>query len=240
VSRRDDTTRFFFVHLQKTAGTSLLMRMRKNLGRHAVYPGLEDKGDVASVLSVDHLLRRWREADGRIRVVTGHFPLCTAELLGGDFVTLTILREPVERTLSYLRHHRELAGDERSLEEIYADPFRFNAMIHNHMVKMLSLTTAEMTNGMLTEVSFTRERLERAQANLARVDLVGIQERFEDFCAELSRRFDVRLGAPQYANRSRPVEVPEALRARIARDNELDTELYEFARGLVAERSRAS
>ena len=76
-----------------------------------------------------------------IRVVTGHFPLCTTELLGAQFITLTILRDPVERTLSALRHHREKtpADSERSLEEIYEDPFRFE-LVHNHMVKMFSLS----------------------------------------------------------------------------------------------------
>ena len=97
------------------------------------------------MISVDHLLERWRTYRDVIRVVTGHFPLCTVDLLRDSFTTLTVLRDPVERTLSYLRHHRELTPDdsERSLEAIYADPFRFHGLIHNHMVKMFSLTTAE-------------------------------------------------------------------------------------------------
>ena len=54
-------------------------------------------------------------------MVTGHFPLCAAEVLGVPFTTFTLLREPVERTLSLLRHRRERrAGAGRaSLEEIY-------------------------------------------------------------------------------------------------------------------------
>jgi len=100
--------RFFFVHMQKTGGVSLYMRMRREFGDHAVYPAKSD-GDavgVAPQLMTDVLLRRWAERRDEIRVVTGHFPLCTTELLDAEFTTLTVLRDPVERTLSYLRHHR--------------------------------------------------------------------------------------------------------------------------------------
>ena len=73
--------RFFFVHVQKSAGTSLIFRLRREFGRAAMYPPESDKGDVASVISVDHLLERWQTDRDTTRVVTGHFPLCTAELL---------------------------------------------------------------------------------------------------------------------------------------------------------------
>jgi hypothetical protein len=39
-------------------------------------------------------------------------------------------------------------------------------------------------------------------------------------------------------NTSAPVEVPEGFRARIAEDNALDLELYDFAKGLLASRDR--
>jgi hypothetical protein len=232
--------RFFFVHIQKAAGTSLVFRLRRQFGRAAIYPPESDKGDVAAVISVDHLLERWQEQRDRTRVVTGHFPLCTVDLLGDSFTTLTVLRDPVERTLSYLRHHRQLTPDdsERSLEAIYADPFRFHGLVHNHMVKMFSLTSAEMTDGMLTRVEFTPDRLQRAKENLTRVDVVGLQGSFEEFCEVLTGRFGWDLGTWTHVNRTEPVEVSSSFRARIAEDNAMDVELYAFARQLSEDRDR--
>jgi hypothetical protein len=223
--------RFFFVHLQKTAGTALWRRLKQQFDAASVYPGPDDGEPPETVLSVEHLVQRWKLRRDDIRIVTGHFPLCTVELLDAPFTTLTLLRNPVERTLSYLRHHREATPDhrERSLEETYADPIRFE-LLHNHMVKMLSLSRAEMTDGALTHVEFTRERLERAEERLQDVDVVGFQEDFESFCAELTARFGWDLGRPVFMNRTEPVDVPEALRTRIAEDNALDIELYDFAR----------
>jgi hypothetical protein len=234
--------RFFFVHLQKTAGTTLNKRLQRHFGRSAVYPDKSVDGDIVkSVISVDHMRTRWRERGDEIRVLTGHFPLCTIDLLGCPFTTLTLLREPVERTLSYLRHHRVMtpADRDKPLEAIYDDPFRFDGLVHNHMVKMFSLTTDEMSAGALTTVDFTPDRLERAKRLLATVDVIGLQEHFDEFCEELTRRFGWSLGEPLHANRTEVVEVPDGLRARIAKDNEMDVELYEFARGLCRSSERA-
>ena len=226
----DDKRRFFFLHLQKTAGTALWRRLQGVFEESSVYPGPGDGQPPATVLSVSHLLERWRLRRDEIQIVTGHFPLCTIELLDAPFTTLTLLRDPLERTLSYLRHHREQtpSDHERSLEEIYADPVRFE-LLHNHMVKMLSLDSAEMTDGALTHIEFTADRLERAKHRLGEIDVVGFQERFEAFCAELTARFGWDLGPKIFMNRTAPAEVPDALRERIATDNALDIELYDFA-----------
>jgi hypothetical protein len=233
--------RFFFAHVQKTAGTNLNIRMQLHFGRSAVYPDPNVDGEiVASVISVEHLLARWRARGDQIRVVTGHFPLCTTELLDGEFTTLTLLREPVERTLSYLRHHRRMTEEDRDkpLEEIYADPFRFHGLVHNHMVKMFSLTPSEMTNGVLTRVDFPRDRLERAKDRLATVDVVGLQERFDEFCHELTERFGWRLGKQIDTKRTVSTETADAFRSRIAEDNAMDIELYDFAQRLCEQRRR--
>jgi hypothetical protein len=228
--------RFFFVHLQKTAGTSLSRQLKRCFDRAAIYPDPSDGDIVAAVIDVDHLVARWNARRDEIRLVSGHFPLCTAELLDARFSTFTILRDPVDRTLSYLRHHKKLTPEDhdRSLEEIYEDPFRFHGLIHNHMVKMFSLTVDEMSAGLLTQVEFTPERLERAKANLSGVDVVGVSEQLPQLCGELERCFGWDLGDAVHINRTEPVAAPDGLRARIENDNALDIELYEFARTLVS------
>jgi hypothetical protein len=232
--------RFFFCHLQKTAGTTLIRRIRGDFPERAVYPHSSDGDEIARVISVDHLLSVWAARQEEIQVVTGHFPLCVADLLGGKFTTLTVLRHPLDRTVSYLRHHRRRtpADADLTLEEVYYDGFRFNGLVHNHMTKMLSLTCGEMDDGALTRVSFTRDRLERSKERLARIDAIGLQEDFDAFCSELSARFGWRLVDRLSPKQHPPVELAPQFRDRILEDNAHDLELYEFARRLVAERSQ--
>jgi hypothetical protein len=230
--------RFFFVHLQKTAGTTLQRRLAHQFDEVATYPGPGDGIAPDAVLLVDHLAARFAARRDEIRLVTGHFPLATTEVLGVPFRTFTVLRDPVERTLSYLRHHRTLEpGDaERPLEDIYEDRFRFEGLIHNHQVKMLSLRPDEMPAGAMTVVHFTAEHLERAKAAIEAMDVVGVQDEFEPFCDALAGRFGWDLGDPHFSNRTRKVPVDDAFRARIAADNALDVALHEFTRELVARR----
>jgi hypothetical protein len=219
--------------MMRTAGSVLRLRLIDHFGEAAVYPtGVDGDDTLAPYLFVDHLRKRLAARANEIRVITGHFPLCTVELVGGRFTTMTLLREPVDRTLSYLRRQREIEKSDRhkSLEEIYDDPVRFHRVVHNHMTKMLSLTPAEMTEGGLTRVELDREHLERAKNALARIDAVGFQERFEDFCDQLTTRFGWRLDEPKAMNVTAPVDVLKSFRDRIAADNALDIELYEFAR----------
>jgi len=235
--------RYFFLRVPKTAGAALLQRLATQFGESAIYPamGLDGTDPLRLVLSVDHLRERLAARGDEIRVIAGHFPLCTTELIGGRFTTLTLLRDPVERTLSQLRYTRKInrAAGDLPLEELYDDPTRFHALLDNQMTKMLSLRATEARDGaMLTRVEFDRDRLERAKEALAGIDVIGLQEQFEDFCEELSARFGWRLGEPETVNATAPVEVPESLRARIAEDNAFDVELYEFAGKLLHEAGR--
>lgn len=235
---RAQPERFFFVHMQKTGGVSLFMRLQREFGEQGVYPDDSD-GDPVAVspqLMVPVLLRRWAERRDQIRVVTGHFPLCTTQLLDAEFRTFTVLREPVERTLSYLRHHRNTtpSDGEMSLEQIYEERRRFRHFIENHMVKMLSLRTGEMTDGMMTIVDLDGRRLRTAMEALAGMDAIGLQEELEPFAERLQRMYGWQLGPPVHENTTAPATVSASFRRRIAEDNRLDVELYDHARELLS------
>jgi hypothetical protein len=210
------------------------LRLTRHFGDARVYLG---DGTPESVISVPRLLECWKTRGREIELLTGHFPLCVRELLGERFITFTVLREPVERTLSHLRHNRLLRPNnrEKPLEQIYEEPFPHRLVV-NHMVKMLSLTVDEMTSGVLTHVTLGPAHLERAKAALESLDLVGVMSRFEEFCSELQAHFALRLGGPVKTNTTIPFAVAREFRERIARDSALDIELYEYACDLVAKR----
>jgi Sulfotransferase family len=238
----EEPQRFFFVHMQKTAGTTLTRRLRNCFGETAMCPNdVERAGNpMRAAFDVEHLQAAFASRRDEIRVVTGHYPHCVSEMLGVPFTTFTVLRDPVERTLSVLRQARS-KNPERSFEELYADPFRLHTLIVNHMVRMLSATPDDMPGGRVTYVDFGERHLENAKRTLAdRVDAFGLQEEFDRFCAELEGRYGWDLGPPQHALRTEPQAVTEELRERIARDSHLDVQLYAYAQELWRERHPTS
>jgi hypothetical protein len=238
--------RYFYVHVQKAAGTEVRERLKRHFAPEAMYPDRTD-GDLltaAPQVSVTQLLARWAVRKEQIELITGHFPYATAELLDADFVSLTVLREPVERVLSHLRHHRRMTPgtEDHSLEALYTEVLT-PEFFHNHTVKMFSLTADEVAESAALDrwaftkaIDLTPQRLADAKANVERVDVLGLQDRLEEFCTELTTRFGWDLGPPLHANRTPTEDVPLALRRRIADDNALDIELWEHAREVYARR----
>ncbi len=105
------------------------------------------------------------------------------------------------------------------------------------MVKLLSLTAAEMGRTPLTQrVTFDDERLEVAKRSLERIGVVGLPEQVDTFCGNLGSSFGWNLGLPRFANRTASVPLPDELRERSTTDNGADIALYRFAGGLVNDR----
>lgn len=246
---RDPDQRFFVAHMQKTAGTTLRDRLRATFTDAQIYPNASDGDDARiSVISVSHLQDRWKARGHDIRLLTGHFPVRTVEVLDppAEFVTMTVLRDPVERVLSFLRHQAQRnqrgATQDTPLLEIYEDPFRFDAMIHNHMTRMLSLAPDEFGpgDGVLTTVVYDDARLDMAKEALASLDVFGLQHRLDEFCQELGARYGLDTGQPLRTNTTEGADdVPGGLAERIAEDNALDVALFEHACALYDERRSA-
>jgi hypothetical protein len=233
-----DRERFFFIHVMKTAGTTLLEQIRSNFDADEVYPLEGVDGDMRTAYtSLDFLTSLPPDRRRRIRVFAGHFPYVATELMGGGFTTLTVLRDPVERTLSYLGTRRRKHGG--TLEQIYEDPLRFPLLIRDHQAKVFSLTSADRPQSFMDVIDVDSERLALAKANLARVDVVGLQERFGEMMSELEARFGWRARGVPNRNRGGADRVPVSLRRRIAEDNRADMEFYEFALELYASRQPA-
>jgi len=210
----------------------------------AVYPNASDGPALHAVISLTNLLTQWEIRRDEIRLIAGHFALSTTELLDAPFVTLSVLRPVVDRTLSYLRHQRKIneADRHKTLDEIYDDPFRFDGLIRNHMTRMFSLGAEEMRegDGALTSVPDTAERLERAKAGVAGLDAFGLQPRFDEFWTDLAARYDLDQFASVVSNTTEPEDAPDSLIDRILHDNAHDVELYAFAETLYNERRNQS
>jgi len=229
--------KFFFIHVMKTAGGTLRRHIRANFAQDEVYPDRDVDGDMRKA---NFLLSRLKalpaERREKIRAYTGHFPYMAVDVIGGELTTITVLRDPVERTLSYLRAHRLHQEEGMAFEEIYENPFWFEGFIHNHQAKIFALTVEDDPRSYMTPLAVDADRLELAKANLARVDVVGTQERFDDLLAELNRRLGWQIGAVRDAHVNPGDDVPASFRRRIEEDNDADVELYEFAQQLCAER----
>jgi hypothetical protein len=233
----------FFVHIQKTSGGTLRNYLRDNLPRGAIYPeGGFDVHAMDSYWEIDRLRAITPERRRTIQAYVGHFPFVASELVPDDVLTVAVLRDPIERTISYLKMRSRDPGHraaDRTYEEIYEDGFDFPCFIHNHQTKIFSMTLDDRLETFMDVIDVDRDRLAIAIENLQKVDVLGLQEDSE----EVRRRVGEHFGWESADAKDSHVStsdwvVSESFRERIAEDNAIDLELYEFARSLV-ERRRA-
>jgi hypothetical protein len=217
---------YFFVHVMKTAGSTFRQHVRANFASGERYPDDETDADlVLAKLSVPALLALPAERHARIRIYTGHFPACVAGMLGRPMTTLTLLRDPVERTISHLKQER--AG--RSLEAAYEDP-RVRRLILDHQVRMFAFVPDDRIDTFADPLEIDEARFAAACAQLDAIDVVGQQERFEAFLDTVVSRFGWVRAPVRRVRVGDETPVPAGLRRQIERDSEIDIAFYQYAR----------
>lgn len=242
--RRHPPYTVVFVHIPKTAGSSLrevlLRQYPPRRGRTFwIVDPVKDSAWLASLPE---------EERARLSLVEGHMYYGVHELLPRPCVYLTMLRDPMERVLSYYSHIR--SREDHFLYEA-ARELTLGACIErgltveldNFMVRALSsLRHANVPVG-----GVTREMLEEAKAHLDGMYL-GLTERFEESLAWFAARLGWRgLGGWRGAATARAnITAARVRREDLSRSdvemvegaNAYDTELYAYGRAVFEARVR--
>jgi hypothetical protein len=208
-----------FVHIPKTAGGTLKSVLSEALGREALHDSGNYLRDPETTVAQSFPLRRGQ------RITIGHVPYgLYRERLPGDTRYITLLREPVDRVISH--YYRHLAGKAGTLPDA----------LESGMPQLTNLMTRFLCGHIDILGELPDGALDDAKANLEGFTFVGFQERFDESLLLLLERIGVpqlAYGASRHVSESRPSldDLAEEERAIIAAHNQLDVELYRWARG---------
>ena len=157
-----------FIHLPKTAGTSLRRTIQKNYRSRELFFVYNRNPKFHPM---DELWGFDPEDFEKYKIIMGHFPFSRKLFPFEDRRFITLVRDPVQRAVSYYRHvmgRDEWRGREISLHEYMetSDDIQFQ----NHQVRLLS--------GMKRN-PITDRHLEKAIENIEKYFLyAGTSERF--------------------------------------------------------------
>lgn len=241
---------YLFLHIHKTAGTTLKANFQLNFGSaewlfinpRKLY-GKDDKsvGSLANPGWVRERVEEYVAQQGSVhtRCIFGHmvhYGLHHCFTPPREPRYITFLRHPVERAISqyfYLRDHSanywhdEIIAHNWTLAEWFDKTPAL--WVRNGTIRLLLLADYEEVS---TERELTRVHLEAAKQRLDRFWFVGLTEQFELDADYLYGR----LGFRRFSQNGRLMAtakkepVPLTVREQIAAANELDMELYEYAR----------
>jgi hypothetical protein len=190
---------------------------------------------------------------GEWKALGDHAPLgLYLRYLPADTRYMTVLRDPIDRVLSHYHFHARagerklksiwetsLARDseERGGEPVTLDDetdFSLEAGLARRVTIYDNFMTRFLWGGETIFGELPPDALDRAKENVGSFWFVGIQERLDDSIVLLGRKLGIGLMPYflRHVNQTRPQleETSDELRGLIAEHNQLDAELYRFAR----------
>jgi hypothetical protein len=231
-------TRLYFHHIPKTAGTSVREFLIERAGAPNVAPMLRS-------MQLREALREY----ARFPVITGHLLAIPGDVLPPDRVSLTVLRDPVDRVLSsfyfernsYNASRRGPQGSSASifdwLDALERDETQQGLNAHLDALWPLGCANGATAAGV--------SRVEAAKRALDAFDVVGLQSSLADSLALLALRMRWQPSEQvPYVNQTpgRPSrdELPESVIRRLTRLLAADLEIYEHGIAIFnAKRHRA-
>ena len=231
--------RLYFLHIPKTGGTTL----RAWLETH--FPA----GEVLRPESPERLFRRGAPVCAGWRFASGHYGMMFPALVGDPCRVVTMLREPLARSVSHYRDIRSrpkhplfgLACGMSFEQFVLSD--EGDTELRNLQCRFLALDDAERdfwahATHAAGDVSGLRrkyadpELLVRATRALERIDVVGVCERFGESVAAIAGRYGwaVPPPLPQLNRASEPfdtAQLTERAKDRVRELTALDLVLYE-------------
>jgi hypothetical protein len=219
-----------FVHIPKTAGTSLRGIIEKNFKKDAIFT-VDGRNPQKSIALFNNL-----SSDKKLHfsLVQGHVEFGALRPSHEQIKYITFVRNPVERVLSYYSY---ILSDtyRRPQAEIAAGmPFKdyllskYDWQIDNHQTRMIAGNVPPEYGACTSEV------LERAKANLAsHFEFVGIADLFDRSVLAMSKSlgwntpFYKRLNATKKRISKKGIGQEEL--NIIVNENRFDWELYQFA-----------
>jgi hypothetical protein len=230
---------YFFLHIPKTAGTSLRNMLWQMFPEDRIYPNrrvLDPETGNPNLYYHSAIYYAPRAALADPLLVAGHFPLVARDILPKPVKTITFLRDPLERALSHLKHVQR-QRPHQTLMQLLDDRELRTVICTDRMTWFFSRKDGE--EAIYSRLSVPdRARLEMAREGLATVEFIGLTEEFDASIRLCEAMFGLRF--PPATRDNVATEVEEALepvRERLLEDVRLDRELYEF--GLQLHRDMA-
>ncbi|MCW8925543.1 MAG: sulfotransferase family 2 domain-containing protein [Xanthomonadales bacterium] len=227
----------FFIHIMKTAGTSLRRMFTANFDESMTYPNDADlrKTKDGFYPSLSTIIRRKQAGELRnFKILCGHYPFFLGKLVFNQPRYIVFLRDPIARTISMIEHRKMKTPEFQKLsyEEILDHKTFVKNQLENYQTKVFAFRGVEQCDHDTNiPLEITPENYQLALKRLDEVDVVGLTEFFDESVELIEEKFRFNFNNVLHANRGAyDVQVSEKVRQKIMDINQYDMALYDHAK----------
>lgn len=227
-----------FLHIPKAAGTTLHRIIERQYPSSQIFSfGADSSASLAQFNNLS--LKKKRQ----IEVVKGHFNFGMHETLPWDSTYFTLLRHPVERTISYYNFVLQNQGHFFH-DRVKAGNLTVAQVLDQGLTRDLDNGQLRLISGVWNDVPIggcTEDMLKQAKRNLRdHFAVVGLARKFDESLLMLQQAFGwyhifyIKHNVAKKRPSSQPLDKKTV--AAIKRANSLDIALHDYATELFEER----
>jgi hypothetical protein len=227
-----------FLHIPKSAGTTVHNFLNLQFGPEKVFI-MNWQGNPEALHDYQKLTPAARD---QLRAVTGHLQFGTHEHLGRPSTYITLLREPIDRLVSF--YYYALEYPETYIHSVAKKMTLHEFMASNASVELDNLQIRLLVGKMSAPIgTLTSADAQQAKQNLrSHFAVAGVQDDVDGFLRAVCRHFKLPYMPAPSLNKTnkRPAlaQVADATKNVIKERNALDLEIYDFVKNTLSPQNR--
>ena len=182
-------SKYFFLHIPKTAGTSFRKMLNKQFSNQEIFPNERLIKQLGGYPFFNELEEKYKEKLAMATLLVGHYPFSAYKSFCEDTELLSFYREPVQRVISFLNYYKSV--DKRYIDSSFE-------MIFEKEIGQISNVQVKMTSGIYNDRN--QSRVDIAIQNLKKLDFIGLSEDFENSVRIAELKFGWNLGKIKKVN----------------------------------------
>tara|TARA_B100000780_G_C21109233_1_gene448139 strand:+ start:210 stop:968 length:759 start_codon:yes stop_codon:yes gene_type:complete len=212
-----------FIHISKTAGTSLKQVIYNNYALEEIHESYDPK------LWHPNIQKDLNGFDWKL--ILGHIRYGYHENIEGDTQYFTVMRNPVERCYSHFRHfHRSPIEEHKEIAKSYPNISSFSKTDKAYNLQTRIISGVHDVNKFKKD---ERRYLELAKKNLDKFVCIGLSDRFDESLLLLKDRLDWKRIYYSSSNvdptKRKTSHLTKEEKKGLQEANQLDIELYKYA-----------
>lgn len=209
------------MHIPKTAGTSIRFTLYHCYDEKNICPNQSQIKFNADLYNNEvELTKKINLSNSNHSIIIGHYPFILLNSLPQEFKCFSFIRNPIERTISHLKHVKEKFSGykEKSIEDILHELPFFSTNFQAHFFSS----------------NFRRGKapiIDKSDVikNIDRCFFVGVADYMPKSIELLNKQYNFKLAIPQKLNTStKSYPVSDTVIEEIRNRNALDLFIYEY------------